>query len=490
MQLNVSTTKYPTNQDVKINYVPKNSDTYVYKLYKDGEVIEEKELKIEPLNITLVETGTYHLELRRITNGKIEKIATDDIVIDKEAPILEVGKSKLNLYKGDKIKLMGDVTTSDNYSKEIKVTTNYSKLDLSKEGKHNLVYKAIDEAGNISSKEVTLNVISRNEIVYFQTGIILVCILCIAFLLKYIRSLKLEKRIMPYTLDSLKKDDVSLFDNIVNSYQKIQFKISESFENSSLLVKLSKRYSKYIPLTDNHLKEIDFITDKLVCALVIVGISFISQIIRFNLLTPYELIIPFIIGFFMIDIYYGVKYKIYYKKLENDLLQAVMIMNNAFKAGKSITQAVELVSIELDGPIGNEFNKMLVELNFGLDINVVFSRFEERVQIKEAEYLTASLSILNSTGGDIIKIFNTIEKTLIDKKKLQFELEALTASSKIILYVLFIVPFLFILFITMLEPTYFNPFFTSSFGFAIFVIIVILYLIYIYIISKLMKVRM
>ena len=41
MQLNVSTTKYPTNQDVKINYVPKNSDTYVYKLYKDGEVIEE-----------------------------------------------------------------------------------------------------------------------------------------------------------------------------------------------------------------------------------------------------------------------------------------------------------------------------------------------------------------------------------------------------------------------------------------------------------------
>ena len=26
MQLNVSTTKYPTNQDVKINYVPKNSE--------------------------------------------------------------------------------------------------------------------------------------------------------------------------------------------------------------------------------------------------------------------------------------------------------------------------------------------------------------------------------------------------------------------------------------------------------------------------------
>jgi tight adherence protein B len=219
-------------------------------------------------------------------------------------------------------------------------------------------------------------------------------------------------------------------------------------------------------------------------------ISFISQTIRLNLLSPYELIIPFIIGFFIIDIYYGVRYKIYYNKLENDLLQAVMIMNNAFKAGKSITQAVEIVSIELDGPIGNEFNKILVELNFGLDLDVVFSRFEERIKLKEAEYLTASLSVLNNTGGDIIKIFNSIEKTLIEKKKLQFELDALTASSKIILYVLFIVPILFVLFITMLEPTYFNPFFTTNFGIAIFMVAIILYIIYIYIISKLMKVRM
>ena len=162
------------------------------------------------------------------------------------------------------------------------------------------------------------------------------CIVCIIFLLKYIRSLKLEKRIIPYTLESLKKDDVSLFDNFMNYYQQIRLTISERFEKSSLLVKLSKQYSKYIPLTNNHLKEIDFITDKLMCAVFIVCISFISQIIRFNLLTPYELIIPFVIGFFMIDIYYGIKYKTYYKKLENDLLQAVMIMNNAFKAGKSI----------------------------------------------------------------------------------------------------------------------------------------------------------
>ena len=490
MKFDISTTKYPTNKDVKITYIPKDSDTYVYKLFKDGEVIEEKELKIETLNITLVETGTYHLELRKINNQKIEKIQTEDIIIDKEAPTIDVGKTKLKLYKGDKLNLMDDVEAKDNYTQELKITTNYSSLDLSKEGEHKLEYKVTDEAGNIGSKEVTLNVVNNNELIYFQLGIIVICITTIMLLLKYIRSIKLEKRIAPYTLEPLKYDEISLFDNILNKYKNIQVKISDQLEKSNILTKLSKRYSKYIPLTNNHLKEIDFITDKIICAIIICLISFISQTIRLNLLSPYELIIPFIIGFFIVDIYYGIRYKIYYNKLENDLLQAVMIMNNAFKAGKSITQAVEIVSIELDGPIGNEFNKILVELNFGLDLDVVFSRFEERIKLKEAEYLTASLSVLNNTGGDIIKIFNSIEKTLIEKKKLQFELDALTASSKIILYVLFIVPILFVLFITMLEPTYFNPFFTTNFGIAIFMVAIILYIIYIYIISKLMKVRM
>jgi Flp pilus assembly protein TadB len=79
---------------------------------------------------------------------------------------------------------------------------------------------------------------------------------------------------------------------------------------------------------------------------------------------------------------------------------------------------------------------------------------------------------------------------MIEKRKLGLELEALTASSKIILYVLIVVPILFIGFISMIDPTYFSPFFESSFGLAIFAIVVILYMIYIYIVNKLMKVRM
>ena len=93
------------------------------------------------------------------------------------------------------------------------------------------------------------------------------------------------------------------------------------------------------------------------------------------------------------------KYKIHRSRVENDLLQAIIIMNNAFKSGRSITQAIELVTKELEGPIAEEFKKMHLEISFGLEIDVVFKRLSERIELEEVSYLTASLAILNKTGG-------------------------------------------------------------------------------------------
>ena len=192
----------------------------------------------------------------------------------------------------------------------------------------------------------------------------------------------------------------------------------------------------------------------------------------------------------MPDIVYISKYKIHRNRVENDLLQAIIIMNNAFKSGRSITQAIALVTMELDGAISEEFKKMHLEISFGLSIDVVFKRFSERIKLEEVTYLTASLSILNKTGGNIIKVFSSIEKSLFDKKKLKLELASLTGSSKLIIYALFAVPILFVIFVSIINPGYFKVFYTTTLGGIVLGIIIIMYIIYIFVIQKIMKVRM
>ena len=105
-----------------------------------------------------------------------------------------------------------------------------------------------------------------------------------------------------------------------------------------------------------------------------------------------------------------------------------------------------------------------MEINLGLDIEVAFKRFASRIKLEEAVYLTSSLSILNKTGGNIIKVFDSIEKTIFNRKKLEQEFKALTSSSKLIMYVLTIVPIAFVLFISLINKDYFSVLFNNSLG--------------------------
>ena len=219
-------------------------------------------------------------------------------------------------------------------------------------------------------------------------------------------------------------------------------------------------------------------------------LGIIAMAIQGQVISMFQLLISFAIGFMLLDIGLVIEQRINRKKIENDILKAIIIMNNAFKSGRSIMQAIDLVASELEGPIAEEFKKMSLEISFGLSIENAFRRFSERIQLDEVRYLTASLSILNKTGGNIIKVFSSIEKTLFNQKKLKLELKALTGSSKIIVYVLFVVPLLFIIFISIIDPTYFLPMITTPLGFILTSIILVVYIIYIFVVRKVMKVRM
>ena len=319
----------------------------------------------------------------------------------------------------------------------------------------------------------------------------LIGFLILGLLLRYMNSVKKEKRISKYTIEPLKDKSLSVVDRFFKFYFNLVSKLTPYFKKSYFLSKYSKRFEKYIGTVDfNHKEAISFVVTKTFIGMIFLLIALVSKTLHSDILHIYEMIIPFGIGFFIIDVLYFTKYKIYRSKVENDLLQAIIVMNNAFKSGRSIIQAIDLVANELEGPIAEEFKKMSLEISFGLAIEDVFQRFSERIKLSEVSYLTASLSILNKTGGNIIKVFSSIEKTLFSQKKLKLELKSLTGSSKIIVYILFVVPILFVTFISIIDPTYFLPLLTTPLGLIITFVVITVYIIYIFVVRKVMKVRM
>ena len=486
----------PTNQDINLSFNPDPAyKSYKIVIIRDNEIYKEITIiNPTPTSFTLSETGTYKINTIYYDEFMNEtQIEGGTYIIDKETPIIKVGKTHYEIHLGTTFNIMGNVTATDNMDKNItsSITTNKNELDFSTKGKKKIIYTVSDQAGNVAEKEVLVTVTHSQTSVYIFQLIFMAILALIALgILIYNKSLKLEKRISRFSINPIKDESLSLFDSITRRISGVVSKLDKVLYKSEFLKKYSKRYAKYIR-TNNQINKtnMDFISTKVLCSIVCIIIAIFAKTIKLKIFNIYDIYLPLVFGFFLPDFIYYYKYRTYRKKLENDLLQAIIIMNNSFKSGRSITQAINLVSKELEGPMAEEFKKMNLELSFGLGMDVVFNRLYERIGIEEIAYLTASLTILNQTGGNIVEVFNSIEKSLFNKKKLRLELKSLTSGSRMIVNVLMIVPIAFILLIWIINPTYFLPLFTNNLGIILIGIIATYYILYIIVIRKLLKVK-
>ena len=327
-------------------------------------------------------------------------------------------------------------------------------------------------------------------VLLLQIFIILLIIGVILYLLRLYHGVQLEKRLAPFAIDSVNTYEPSLFDTINKVFWIIIKKVSNIIRKSELISRYGERYNKYIIYEDRLKKEgIDYISIKILLGLLVFVLASFSLAFQAIKLDFMLVLIVIIISFFLPDVYLGIENARRRKKIEDDLLKAIIIMNNAFNSGKNIMQAAAIVKDTLDGPIQDEFKKIYLDITYGLELDIVFNRFYERVKLEDAKYITTSLALLNKTGGDIVRVFSLIEKSIFQKKNLKNELRSLTASSRFVFKLLAVLPFLFVTMIFMLNPSFFKPLISSSIGIIVLFITLLLYILYIFIIRKVLEVK-
>ena len=480
---NIDSTNKPTNKTIDVVFSPYNNvKSFTTELHKDDQIITLNNQRI----ISLRETGKYKIKIiATLNDGSNKTLERGEYIIDKESPKIDIKQEKIIIDKKEVNKVLENAKAKDNIDGEIETKINDINLNNKKQ---TITYTAVDTAGNKSERNIKLEIRNKN-IFYMVDGIILIIILMITYLIsKYKKALNIENRIEPFTVKPVKDSSLSISEKFIKKYQNITKKISTNFDKSSIAKNYSKKLKKYLPVTNIHKTEEDIFAGKIITGFVFVLIALISKILTFKIISAYEIILVYTFGFFVLDILYFIKYKIFRWKIESDFIAAITIMNNSFKSGRSIIQSIDTVAEELKGYVGEEFKRMSLELLYGLEIDVVFERFSKRIGLEEANYLTASLTILNKTGGDIIKVFNSIERNMFDKRKLKLELSSLTSGSRIVVATLLGMPFFFALVISMINKEYFVPLFTTQIGRILLIFMIIYYIIFVVVVRKIMKV--
>ncbi len=494
--ISVASQEVPTRDDVVVDYQPKaNITNYSYTVIKDGKKGETIYVEDNSATrITLTETGHYTIEfVNTDTTGETDTFKTGNYIIDKEAPRLEISRKSYKVELGSTVDIMSGVKAIDNedgYIEVENISTNVDEESFSTLGEKKVTYKVTDSAGNTAFETVTFQVIDNNHDMIFLKQCVALGMIFVAALviIKYYRIQLIEKRIARHSLEP-KRKNASIFDKLILIKDGIVDTFANFLDKFPGTKAYGKMYEKY-QIAFREPSQTHIIAKKVLMSIIFLLLSIVASTIRLEMLSFMEMLMALLIGYLFVDLIYFIRYKFYRNHVENDLLQAIIVMNNAFKSGHSISQAVDLVSEELEGDIREEFLRMSKELKMGLSTDEVFERFAKRIEITEVTYLTSSISILNQTGGNIVKVFTSIEKTLMNKKRLRLELKALTSSAKLVTYVLMLLPLLFAIVISFISPDYFLPFISSAMGWLFLVVILLIYLLYICIIKKIMKVRM
>lgn len=297
--------------------------------------------------------------------------------------------------------------------------------------------------------------------------------------IRYIKSLSRLNRLSYYSLNLENKKDKGLINNII-------FKTSKVLESLVIFNGLARTYDKYIYSDSRLRKGIDYVSIK-----ILLGLLFIFVNVLINALYRIEfssllILISFILGFIIPDFYCLFNKSKRVNILNKNLLSAIIIMNNSYKANESTEQAIKSVIDRTEGAVSVEFMKVLNDIKLGIDISESFNRMYERTHLSVIKYMSSVLGLVNKSGIDIIDAFSNIEKKLLEIEKFNNELIVLRDTNRLSVLLFSILPLVFLVTVVAYNTEYIKLLMNVN-GIFIILIMFISYMLYLFIIKRIIR---
>ncbi len=172
----------------------------------------------------------------------------------------------------------------------------------------------------------------------------------------------------------------------------------------------------------------------------------------------------------------------------NQLGDTLIMVSNALRAGFSFMQAMELISKEMEPPIGAEFQKVINEVNLGATLETAMENMGRRMQSSDFDLVVTAVLIQRQVGGNLSQVLDSISNTINERIRMRREISALTSQGKLSGLIVGAIPIFIVWFVWSSNPNYFDPMLESPIGKGALVAAALLELLAIFIIRKIIDI--
>jgi tight adherence protein B len=167
------------------------------------------------------------------------------------------------------------------------------------------------------------------------------------------------------------------------------------------------------------------------------------------------------IGFFLPRIYVTRKISSRLIAFETQLPDTLSLWTNALKSGYGVLQAMEAVAKDAGEPTKTEFQRVVQEVQLGIDVGDAFDHMLDRVESEDLDLVITAVNIQREVGGNLAEILGVIGSTIRERIKLKGEIRVLTAQGRITGYLISFLPLGLAFLLQAINPGYMNAMFDN-----------------------------
>ncbi len=144
------------------------------------------------------------------------------------------------------------------------------------------------------------------------------------------------------------------------------------------------------------------------------------------------------------------------------LVDVLVLMTGAVRAGYSLPQAIEVVSKELKPPASEEFKRVRHEIGLGLSLAQALTNLVARMENDDLYLMVTAININSQVGGNIVTMLEAVTETIRERVRLFAEVRVLTAQQRFGSYILTFLPIAMVGALLLINPDYMMRLFKPS----------------------------
>ncbi len=169
-----------------------------------------------------------------------------------------------------------------------------------------------------------------------------------------------------------------------------------------------------------------------------------------------------VLGFFGFGWYVKFRQRRRVTQFENQLVDTLNLLINSLRAGFSLLQAMDAVAKEMPPPTGEEFRRLVQEVQLGIPMEDALDNLVKRIPSEDLDLVVTAMKINREIGGPLTELLETVVDTIRERIRLKGEIRAMTAQARLSGLVLSLVPVFLFLCILRIAPNYMGEFLNNG----------------------------